>query len=335
MKSVLAAFSVFLLSLALASCSKSGNSAGTGPTSGSWTQVNGLSAFKEIASDGSTLIAAGVQGVFRSTDGGMNWTDAGASLPAGYYSVAVQGNSVFVANEGPHGIFVSTNDGATWTADDSGLVAQAVPASQGPYQEISALTSNGTHVFAGVWEDGVYSRTSGTAGWSAANAGIKSSSVLTFTSIGSKVFAGTETGIYVSTNNGASWTPADSGLVDSAGVSGTPSVESMVTDGTRIYAGALDGEVFVSKDDGASWTNISENLPSSTGTGTHIAAVDTILVAGDDNGLFTSTNSGATWNNITDNLSDPVVSSVAIVGKYLYVMAANATVWRRPISTYK
>lgn len=330
MKYVLAVCSAILFSLILSSCSKSDNSAGTGPASGSWTQVTGLSSFNEIAVSGSTLIAAGVDGVFKSTDGGVDWTAADKSLPAGVYNVAVEGNSVFAANEGPNGIYVSTDNGSSWSSDNSGLVPQVGTLSPGSLPEVSALASFASSVYAGVWGNGVYMESSGANTWTASNVGMKTASVLAFTSIGSRILAGTDSGIYLSTDNGRDWTPADSGLVDSAGVGGTPSVESMVTDGTRIYAGALDGEVFVSNDEGASWTNISQNLPSSTGTGTHIAATDSILAAGDDNGLFTSTDGGATWNDITDNLSDPVVSSVTIIGNYLYVMAANATVWRRP-----
>lgn len=326
MKSVVVVCSMFLSTFVLSSCSKSSGSGGTAAVPGSWSQVTGLYAFNEMASDGSVLIAAGVNGVFRSTDGGIDWTPAGTSLPAGDYNAAVIGKSVFVADNGAQGVYVSTDGGLTWNADDAGLSGAA-----GSYPEITSLFSDGTNLFAGIWGGGVYRQTGASGSWEKANGGMDTASVFAFTAMGSRVLAGAGDGIYISTDNGNNWAASDSGLTDSTGVGGEPSIESMTTDGTRIYAGALGGLLFLSKDAGNSWTDISANLPSSTGTGTRVAAVDTVLAVGDDSGLFLSYDGGATWTDITDNLSDPVVSSVEIAGNYLYMMAANATVWRRPL----
>ncbi len=326
MKSVVFVSFILLSSFVLFSCSKSSGTGGTGAVPGNWSQVTGLYAFNEMAEDGSVLIAAGVNGVFRSTDGGVDWTPAGTSLPAGNYNVAVIGNSVYVADNGAQGVYVSTDGGVSWKPDDSGL-----PGAAGSYPEITSLFSVGTNLLAGIWGGGVYRQTGPSSVWEKANSGMSTASVFAFTAMGNRILAGAENGIYISTDNGNSWVASDSGLTDSTGVGGEPSIESMTTDGTRIYAGALGGLLFVSKDGGNSWTDISANLPSSTGTGTRVAAVDTVLAVGDDSGLFLSYDGGATWTDITENVSDPVVSSIEIEGNYLYMMAANATVWRRPL----
>lgn len=326
MKSVVVVCLFFLFSLIISSCRNSSSGVGAGAGPGSWSQVTGLSAFNEIAADGSVLVAAGAEGVFRSTDGGTDWTPADTSLPVGDYNVAVVGDSVFVADNGAHGVYVSTDGALTWKTDDPGLAMTG-----GSYPEITSLFSNGKSLFAGIWGSGVYRQAGAAGAWGKANGGMSGASVFAFARMGNRIIAGAEDGIYISTDNGNNWTASDSGFADSTGAGGNPSIESMASDGTRIYAGALGGLLFVSKDGGGSWADISSNLPSSTGTGTHVAAADTVLAVGDDNGLFLSYDGGTTYTDITDNLSDPVASSVAIIDGHIYIMTANAVVWRRPL----
>lgn len=322
---------VLFSSFFVAGCNKSSNVVAPGSVP-RWFESSDSGPFLSIASEGYNLIGSGPNGVFVSPDRGLTWIEADSGLPkSGAYYVAVEGRSIIAANTLAYGTFLSTNDGTTWSKNDSGLVTVPNAVPPGNYQQIASLASYGPNIFSGIWYNGVYRTVDPATFWTAANNGMAKATVFSYAFVGSYIFAGTNDGIYVSTDNGTNWTPANNGLtVNSKQPGKIPSVESLATNGTSIYAGALDGELFVSSDYGKSWTDISTRLQSNPGSAVYVGVDDSCLVAGDNAGVFATTDNGATWTDITSNIPNPSVSGLFITHHFIFVSSGDV-VWRSPI----
>ena len=86
----------------------------------------------------------------------------------------------------------------------------------GPYGgSIKCMTINGSNVFAGSDDHGVFLSSNNGASWSAVNNGLTNLHMYSFAVSGTNIFAGTSGGgIFLSTNNGTSWTAVNNGLTN-------------------------------------------------------------------------------------------------------------------------
>jgi photosystem II stability/assembly factor-like uncharacterized protein len=199
-----------------------------------------------------TLYAGGIgpsAAIYKTTNGGGSWALL-ASLPAGQVSAFARQRStdtVYAATT--DGLFAAANGGSTWTLLDGahdfltlvvapsgtlyagGLFAgvlssvdggrtwsDSVPSSPGrPAAQIDSLAadSSGTHFLAGAFGQGIFSLSPGT-GWTAANAGLRATSVrgLAVAATGPPLlFAATiGEGVFVSGDGGASFSARNTGL---------------------------------------------------------------------------------------------------------------------------
>jgi photosystem II stability/assembly factor-like uncharacterized protein len=75
--------------------------------------------------------------------------------------------------------------------------------------------------------------------------------------VGSNIYAGLGSGVFVSTDNGASWTLKNTGL------SSSPFIYTITSNGNKIYAGSASGKaVWVSANNGDTWDSLRTNLPA-------------------------------------------------------------------------
>ncbi|MCK9424451.1 MAG: T9SS type A sorting domain-containing protein [Ignavibacteriaceae bacterium] len=115
-----------------------------------WTPINtGLTALdvRGFAGIGSYVFAGTSGGVFRTGDNGANWINVRNDGLIRGLAVAC-GTDLFVGhwyNGG--GVARSVDNGTTWTTYNTGLTTSTVP----------TLTVNGSNIFAGTWNGGVFS----------------------------------------------------------------------------------------------------------------------------------------------------------------------------------
>src|SRR5207253_1412632 len=94
-----------------------------------------------IATDGSTLIAAGPSGVYLSTNTGSQWTlQKNIEWPGIPVNAITLKSSNLIAGNGL-GIYRSTDDGISWMQSSLGL----------PHPDLIAFTSSGPNLFAGTY----------------------------------------------------------------------------------------------------------------------------------------------------------------------------------------
>jgi photosystem II stability/assembly factor-like uncharacterized protein len=137
-----------------------------------------------------TNIYAGTEeGVFRSTNNGMDWIAVNDGLTnLDVRALAVNGSDLFAGTFGG-GVFHSTDNGANWTAVNNGLTDLAL--------NVLSFVFIGSNLFAGTWQGGVFLSTNNGGDWTAVNEGLMesmldlSSVVHGLAIVGSDLYAGT------------------------------------------------------------------------------------------------------------------------------------------------
>jgi hypothetical protein len=279
-------------------------------------------------------------GVFRSSDHGVTWTEVNEGLTdTSINCLTTDGTNLFIGTYSG-GVFRSSDNGAHWIAVNSGL----------PVKYIFAIASIGNTIFAGTNGGGLYTSTTKGATWNKGgipdaissfltmgssifcstgfdypihggsvwrstnkgstwtNTSIPNGKAWSLASIGTAVFAGTENGIYMSTDNGDSWTEANAGL------SGA-SAQAFAVNGKTLFAG-LDGRgVFKSTDNGSNWIDANNGFDA---TGHTLFNNADVLYATGQTGISRSSNNGDTWISSDDGLTGNTIYSLAFNGANIF-----------------
>jgi photosystem II stability/assembly factor-like uncharacterized protein len=215
----------------------------------------------DFVRDGVCFVAR-ADGLCRSTDSGLSWQSAYASLqleaPLLTTTVAV---SPFYATDhtaycGISGaVMRSCDGGTTW-------LATLLPP---PPTPVSALAISPAYdcdgiVLAATFEDGVYATDDGGSRWMPWSFGMMDLNVLALAmspdyAIDETVFAGTESGVFRSTNGGRAWRETDFPM-DCAPVLSLAISPNFSNDAT-VWAGTESHGLFRSLDGGSHWQRIA------------------------------------------------------------------------------
>ncbi len=184
-------------------------------------------------------------------------------------------------------------------------------------QSIYALASDGTNIFAGVFNSGAYLSTNNGSNWNPVNTGLPTFNfnryIASFAISGTNVFLGTAgssgSGVYLSTNNGTNWTAVNTGLTNLK-------VIALAISGTNVFAGTNGGGVFLSTNNGTNWTAVNTGLTNAT-VGS-LAISGTNIFAGTTAGVFLSTNDGTNWSEVNTGLTTLNTYSLAVSGSNIF-----------------
>jgi len=297
------------------------------------------------ASPSFLLAATGLDGIFRSTNGGATWSDASQGLDAGldcpgndFYDFArwVQAlagdpaSSSRVFAQTGAGLYVSTNRGSSW--------APASPLPETYWSSgLAVVAGPPTRVFLVDLSKGLFVSSDDGMTWTPSNTGLQ------FTTVGDIIFNPLDpsiayaaavsgrgywegAGVYRSTDAGVSWTDSSLGLpVEVLSLGIAPS------DPTRLYAGVYNDGVYRSTDSGGNWSRVSAGLP---GNGLYscdgIPATDSVVTLAVDpanpmlvyagtgsSGPYKSTDGGTSWF--------PANTGVACCASQSQVIAIDST----------
>jgi hypothetical protein len=158
-----------------------------------------------------------------------------------------------------------------------------------------AMFADGSNLYAGMSQAGVFRSTDGGATWTQKINGMSYQTTTVISKSGANLLASGTVGLYYSTDNGDNWTAA-TGLPAGNGVSCIAMI------GTDVFAGTMGKGVYHSTDNGVTWTATNSGLPgggATTGVGS-IAAIGTTLLASATNNsilgpMYRSTNLGGSW----------------------------------------
>ncbi|HVT35750.1 MAG TPA: hypothetical protein VHE37_09200, partial [Nevskiaceae bacterium] len=249
--------------------------------------------------------------VYKSTDGGSNWSLLGGAPPERASMLAFAGTDLYAA--GVFGVLRSTDDGVTWN-DFNGSADTALP-----FTTVYQLYSTGSFLFAVGQDDNfnplVYRSAVGGASWSNVTPpGIGSNQVNSGAVTGSTLcLSVTNSGIRYTANGGDSWS-------SSSGVSGNiPFVAASPAAAGTVYASNSGGGMFRSTNSCGAFSGIGSALTGVTGglvTRLGVDASAHVYVASADGNVRMSSNpasSAATYDLINGG-SLPADTQVPVLG---------------------
>ncbi len=279
------------------------------PTVGAWTLVglnNQFIASVAVDPNNPNILYAGTDtGIFKSTDGGDNWSAVNNGLPSTsfiVYGLAINpqnSNTLYAALYGA-GVFKSTDGGANWTDISDGTTAFSKY-----YLDMVLDPNNPDTVYVGIYQgNGVWKTTNGGASWTNPS---PSGDVygMEFDPVNSYVYAGTNT-VAKSIDGGTTWTGFPN--LNPGGGIGPIAIDP--NDPNTLYAGGGGGSndgAYKSTDGTVSWTKLSSYPGGSFGPG-HPMVTDpirpnTVYAASRDAGhVYQSTNGGTSWSELTGGL---------------------------------
>lgn len=210
---------------------------------------------RALAIKNSKVFAAGIGGVYCSSDSGQSWFPAKNGLDTlDILSLCVKEDSLFAGTYG-HGVFLSIDDGQSWVPRNTGM--------EDTY--IWSIIRQGNDLYAAAADNrGAYRSSDGGRKWVKINKSLgyyTSAWCLAATPAG--IFAGTDIGVYFSANRGDSWQLMIKGMTDLT-------IRSLATSGNDIFACTYSG-IFQSSDSGANWRLVNEEFtdPNPWAIGVH------------------------------------------------------------------
>jgi photosystem II stability/assembly factor-like uncharacterized protein len=265
-----------------------------------------------------TLYAgADSQGVFKSTDAGVNWSAVNTGLTPffGFPRLAIDPltpSTLYAAARRDVGVptirtFKSTNGAGSWSPT-------------APLRNVSVLAIDPltpTTLYAGTTGDGgIFKSTDGAENWSAVNTGLTDffvTGLVIDPLTPNTLYAGAGFppggAIFKSINGGGNWTALFRGNFTTQALAIDP------TNPSTIYAGTFPAGVFKSTDGGVNWrfTSIGLTDPLVSVLALVINSLTpTTLYAGMRGGVFKSTDGGESWSPLNDGLTNLSVQTLAI-----------------------
>lgn len=294
-----------------------------------WMPNPGLpsSYFMDIIQRNDTLYAASYgNGVYKSVNGGLNWSQTNGGLSNSQALTVTQllltGNILYAATT--DGIYKSTNAGASWVKNSNGIVVGGGAI----YAFCESIFEYNGNLFTGAYT-GIYRSTDGAENWIPTN--ISGSAVIAknFTLHNGILFAARETNNspigYKSTDNGLNWDPITNISYFN--------IITFYSETGKLWAGTIDG-AWLSTNSGASWIQRSSGLTSDPYSSSFVR-VNGVLISSlkfGGSGIYKTTNDGLNWTNFGDGL--PFLSSIEKL--YVYngkILAATSNgIWQRNIN---
>jgi photosystem II stability/assembly factor-like uncharacterized protein len=295
---ILLVFSIYLLGTPVVHCDGGVWSSLMGPEGGT------ISALAVDPQNPQNIYAGTFSGVFKSTNGGQTWINAGLSSMYRIQALTIDPTnpSVLYAGTEGYGGYKSTDAGINWKALDT---------KGGTWDDSTRAFAihpvDPKIVYAGTW-DGVYRSSDAGLSWTPLKTGISVRGVAVNPTTPAIMYVSAwDKGIYRSTDAGNTWaaTIFDLGNLD---------VNALVIDPKQpstLYASTPTG-IYQSTNGGDKWSNFYVGILTAYGS-TGSLAIDPqdsrILYVGAANTetsnqeLYKSTDSGATWNTINTGLT--------------------------------
>ncbi len=272
-----------------------------------WTALNNGIAGRTanvIEVSGSTLIAGLVLGtpaapcLYRSTDGGQNWTASATGLPSNgnitVLTATVSADKIFVGtnfvNTTTPVVYASSDNGQNWTAY-GGILSTPIGDGATSFSSALYLLNEGADLYAATGSTGI-ARNSGTLWADVGGAGLTNNgTIFCLARVGNTMLAGSSFGLFVLAQGSNAWQPSQSGLKGATA--------NVSLDGDTIIAYTPAGTIHSSSDNGQSWQTAKTYSTNNAGRVRVISAFATFngawYVSGRFGGLYRSADRGQTW----------------------------------------
>jgi photosystem II stability/assembly factor-like uncharacterized protein len=275
------------------------------PAGAQWlaTAGPGRAGITTFLTNGTTLLAGTTTaGVYRSDDGGADWTAANNSMEHAAIASLAGSDGYLYAGLAPGaagpGVFRSADAGVTWTP--AGLDGHGV----------ISLFASGALALAGTVGSGVFRSTDHGTSWAQSNDNIGNQSIGAIVAVGGVIYASGDNNLYRSTDGGLTWDFTDGGQYYG--------VFSMLVTGQTIYAGGFGG-LLRSTDGGASfegpiWIDILPGLQRITSFAVRGNDLYASTAGGPGCGVIRSRDGGTSWEFANGSIANASLAALTTAG---------------------
>ena len=149
--------------------------------------------------------------------------------------------------------------------------------------------------------------------------------VLSSLILGTNIYVGTSSGIFLSIDNGITWACINNGMP-------VYRINTLVANGTSIYAGTDGGGIYFSSNYGASWNPINNGLTNLKVTS--IVFKGTSVFAGTwYGGVFLSTNNCSSWAAVNNGLTCKYIFKLVVIDSNIFAATWGTSNWTGGVYT--
>jgi len=289
-----------------------------------------------VAADNPSLVyAAGRVGLFKSTDGGENWSGLAFGVAREPEAIVIASDPfasshilAVIGDAGPAPL-VSHDGGATWEKTATGLTSMI--------NNITFSPRKRDLVFASAEDAGILYSVDGGESWTRSSLTSGTfSAIRAHPTRSGTLYASQYTGaLYRSGDSGRTWELVKADIRALHDPSEAPKVQTIALDPSnakKLYAGISNG-ILISKDAGVTWTRATSGLPD--GLAVWDVAVDQrnpgiIYASSENNGVFVSKDGGSVWEQLNPGLTYRYARPLGLSpdGSVLYLGTWGNGVWR-------
>ncbi len=260
----------------------------------SWVSIKGdltLNYCYEIdLNAGGDLFLAIAQQLYKSTNGGVNWTNITTMFNGlSFLGVYVDNNNNVWAGTVNSGIIKSTDGGTNWVNYTNGLTSTLI-------QSLVADASG--NLFAAIPGKGLYSSTNNGQTWNKITVvnDVEDTFIRTVQTIpsGGLIVFNVYNGVYVSTNL-TTWVPFNTGLTNQ-------NIQRLAVSGNYYFTAGSDGKIFRTPRNTAGWVDITDSSASGYAYDLFISSAGELYYLFDEE-VYKSTNNGDDWINVGNGVN--------------------------------
>jgi hypothetical protein len=208
--------------------------------------------------------------IYKSTDGGTNWSDLGVVLYPNALAIDPVTTTTLYAGKND-GVLKSTDGGISWSDVSAGLLSNSVDA-------LAIDPATPTTLYAGT-TNGVFKSIDGGANWFAINAGLTNNEIQVLVinpTVTNTIYAGTKGGgVFKSIDGGANWFASNNGLTNL--YVRAIAIDPVTT--STLYSGTRNLGVFKSVDGGVNWFVFNTGLMAPLDNVVNDLAIDPVYPA--------------------------------------------------------
>ena len=274
-----------------------------------WLKVQNVSGSSCILPVGNIILVGTNNGIYRSTDGGLSWTNY--TVDYNYPVITdLTKNDIYIFAGTLNGVYSSADTGKTWSY-------------LGPEFTILSVYAIDSTIFTCIQGGGLFRSENNGQTWSP----IDGNHYYSYLLYNNKIFTGTFTGIYVSLNNGLTW--------DFAALQ-NQIVTSLSKNDKYFFATNYTYGIYRSEDYGITWSESNSGIPLNYIHPYTVFAKDSLIFAGfTSNKIYLSMDNGLNWKNFSNGLNineETYHVKFAISGNKIFASFLYNSLWYYDLS---
>lgn len=292
-------------------------------TNAQWTLCNkpsGVLPFSLVIHDDVLYMGTVSNGIYRSTDGGSNWTQINEGITSmQIWNIAYVNGALFASSTGGM-VFKSTNGGNNWVLSNTGISSTTI---------IRNFAFFNNKIFATSTNKGVYVSSDNGSSWNQHNSGIVGLVAEPLLVVENDLFVGVNQKVYKYDITNQNWISKSNGIPNNT-VGSLTYIKDNLQKITLFEATVNTNDVTNSINNGDNWTVVKSGLPS---VGVYsLLGIGTEVFLGNEYGVYKTTNQGLNWVDISGFSNSSPAKFLSKSSTDLYVIQ-EAKLWKKSLNS--